>query len=115
MTLGDRGTHGLLSALFGLMLGGAAWAIAHWLMVSPPSWRGILIFSGVFFFVAGIVRGPDAGSIVGTAVFALFTIFMTANSHYDSRLEPDDDRPPGEWTSVIWLAVWAAGAFWILH
>ncbi|MDB5873639.1 MAG: hypothetical protein JWQ07_3081 [Ramlibacter sp.] len=105
MSLGDRIVIGAIAGVMGAVLGLVAAFLLAFAFESPPALRPIAIFSAVFFFVIGAVRGPDAGFFVGDALSALIQIGADDHEIGGGR---EGHGKPGAWSSVWLLATWGA-------
>nr|WP_295785233.1 hypothetical protein [Rhodoferax sp.] len=101
LTLWDRLVYGSIAAMFGLVIGCGS-ALLAFFAVGHSSWN-IVLFSAVFFFLVGFVRGAFVGDFVGDTLTLLFGIGAT-----EVDVAPTDLKGPQGRLAIGLIVVYAA-------
>lgn len=103
----ERTVFGAISGLFGGILGLAAGLLAAMLFQTGAGLAAVVIFSVIYFFCIGAVRGPDAGFVAGEAFMAMSAAVrsFSASNGLIYR-DPGSYDQPRAWRSVGVLVAW---------
>jgi hypothetical protein len=104
LSLWDRAVFGAISGVVGALLGLAVALLGAVAFDSAPAWRAISVFSAVYFFAMGAIRGADAGFFVGDALSAVAAVAATEVGAIPGDTERRDK--PSAWGSVWSLGAW---------
>jgi hypothetical protein len=107
LTAWDRFIFGCISGLFGALMGLAAAIVLVLALHDITPVGSIVIFSAVYFFGVGLVRGPDAGFLAGDALTAI-GVAAAVETGVAINDAPQSDQP-NAWGSIWWLVIWLAG------
>jgi hypothetical protein len=106
LSVWDRIVFGALSGLVGALLGIVAGFLAAVFLDFVPFAPAAVIFSTLYFFCIGAVRGPNAGFFAGEALGVVGALGAAeAGVIPGNSLE---HHQPSAWSSVWLLGVWFA-------
>lgn len=107
-SLWDRFVFGVISAAAGALLGLGAAYVAALLLGTPPAYESIAWFSGIYFAVIGVIRGPDAGFFAGEVLRVVWAGAQAELGRPHPAERHEQREQPAAWRSVGLLLAWAA-------
>lgn len=103
LTIWDRTVFGSIAAFFGAGVGVVV-AVPAMLLRDPPAYNTLIVlFSGLFVFVVGAVRGSVAGEFIGEALSWLCTIIVAGSVALGGGVPTSTNNPPVPVS--LWLLV----------